>query len=125
MTDVINVNTTQSTSITNLQTQFNGLIKIENYYANNYSLTIGGFITFKWGEIDVGSNLGKKSVAFTTPFSACVYAKFVSVLCSNNSGGGADVGYVVADVNGVTVTADYANSGGNKSNWYSWLVIGW
>ncbi|CAL6026111.1 Hypothetical_protein [Hexamita inflata] len=125
MTDVINVNTNQSTQISNLQTQFNGLVKIENYYANNYSMTIGGFITFKWGEVDVGSNLGKKTVTFATPFSACVYAKFASVVCSTNSGGGADVGYAVADVNGVTVTADYANSGGNKSNVYSWLVIGW
>ncbi|CAL6090506.1 Hypothetical_protein [Hexamita inflata] len=55
MTDVINVNTNQSTLITNLQTQFNGLIQIENYYADNYSMTFAGIITFKWGTINVGS----------------------------------------------------------------------
>ena len=88
-------------------------------------MTIGGFITFKWGIVDVGGALSQKKVTFTTPFTACVYAQFVSVVCSTNSGGGADVGYVIADVNSVTVTADYANSGGNKSNQYSWFVIGW
>ncbi|CAL6079230.1 Hypothetical_protein [Hexamita inflata] len=125
MASVIGVNTNQSTLITNLQNQFNGLIKIENYYADNYSMTIGGFITLKWGEVDVGSAGGQKKVTFATPFSACVYAKFASVVSSTNSGGGADVGYAIASLTDVTITADYANSGGNESNVYSWLVIGW
>ncbi|CAL6003748.1 Hypothetical_protein [Hexamita inflata] len=125
MTSVINVNTTQSTSITNLQTQLNGLIKIENYYADNYSMTFADIITFKWGTINVGSAGGQKKVTFITPFKMCAYAAFTNVISTSNGGGGADVGYAVATTTDVTVTADYANSGGNESNDYSWFVIGW
>ncbi|CAL6017968.1 Hypothetical_protein [Hexamita inflata] len=125
MSDVINVNTNQSTQISNLQTQFNGLIQIENYYADNYSMTFAGIITFKWGTINVGSAGGQKKVTFITPFKMCAYAAFTNVISTANAGGGADVGYAVADINSVTVTADYANSGGNESNDYSWFVIGW
>ncbi|CAL6094453.1 Hypothetical_protein [Hexamita inflata] len=125
MTSVINVNTTQSTSITNLQTQLNGLIKIENYYADNYSMTFADIITFKWGTINVGSAGGQKKVTFITPFKMCAYAAFTNVISTTNAGGGADVGYAVATTTDVTVTADYANSGGNESNDYSWFVIGW
>ncbi|CAL6051286.1 heavy_chain of myosin [Hexamita inflata] len=125
MTDVINVNTTQSTSITNLQTQINNQILIENYYADNHSMTFCGIITFKWGTINVGSNLGQKSVTFANAFKMCAYAAFTTVIASSNGGSGADAGYAVADINGVTVTADYANNGGNESNNYAWFVIGW
>ncbi|CAL6099503.1 Hypothetical_protein [Hexamita inflata] len=125
MTSVINVNTSQSTSITNLQTQLNGLIKIENYYADNYSMTFADIITFKWGTINVGSAGGQKKVTFITPFKMCAYAAFTNVISTTNAGGGADVGYAVATTTDVTVTADYANSGGNESNDYSWFVIGW
>ncbi|CAL6081044.1 Hypothetical_protein [Hexamita inflata] len=125
MTDVINVNTTQSTSITNLQTQINNQILIENYYADNHSMTFCGIITFKWGTINVGSNLGQKSVTFANAFKMCAYAAFTTVISNSNGGSGADAGYAVADINGVTVTADYANSGGNESNDYCWFVIGW
>ncbi|CAL6102615.1 Hypothetical_protein [Hexamita inflata] len=125
MTDVINVNTTQSTSITNLQTQINNQITIENYYADNYSMTFCGIITFKWGTINVGSAGGQKVITFITPFKMCAYVAFANVLSTTNSGGGADVGYAVATISQVTVTADYANSGGNESNDYCWFVIGW
>ncbi|CAL6061982.1 Hypothetical_protein [Hexamita inflata] len=91
---------------------------------NNYSFTMYGGLTFKFGKIDVGGALSQKSISFTKAFKYAVNAAFVSCWGNNNSGGGADVGYIVADLVGVTITADYANSGGNKTNTYSWLVVG-
>jgi len=71
----------------------------------------------------VGSNIGQKTVTFTVPFKT-VLSSYVSCICNMNSGGGMDGGYVLATTTNVIVTADYANSGGNKSNMYSWMVIG-
>ncbi|CAL6059050.1 Hypothetical_protein [Hexamita inflata] len=114
------------TSLADLKTMLNGLIVIENYYADNYSMTFCGIITIKWGNVDVGGALGKKIVTFATPFKMCGYSGFVSVICDSNSGGGADVGYsTIPTTTSITITSDYANSGGNKSNKYSWLAFGW
>ncbi|CAL6089361.1 Conserved_hypothetical protein [Hexamita inflata] len=132
--------TTQNNNISTLQTQMSSVISVNNDQANriasiensvqsdqnmnNYSFTLYGGLTIKQGKIDVGGALSQKSVSFTKPFKYAVNSAFVSCWGNNNSGGGADVGYIVADLNGVTITADYANSGGNKSNIYSWLVFG-
>ncbi|CAL5974614.1 Conserved_hypothetical protein [Hexamita inflata] len=132
--------TTQNNNISTLQTQMSSVISVNNDQANriasiensvqsdqnmnNYSFTLYGGLTIKQGKIDVGGALSQKSVSFAKPFKYAVNSAFVSCWGNNNSGGGADVGYIVADLNGVTITADYANSGGNKSNIYSWLVFG-
>ncbi|CAL6054383.1 Conserved_hypothetical protein [Hexamita inflata] len=132
--------TTQNNNISTLQTQMSSVISVNNDQANrissiensvsndqamnNYSFTMFGGLTIKFGKIDVGGALSQKSVSFTKAFKYAVNAAFVSCWGNNNSGGGADVGYIVADLIGVTITADYANSGGNKSNLYSWMVIG-
>ncbi|CAL5977906.1 Conserved_hypothetical protein [Hexamita inflata] len=132
--------TTQNNNISTLQTQMSSVIAVNNDQANriasiensvqsdqnmnNYSFTLYGGLTIKQGKIDVGGALSQKSVSFAKPFKYAVNSAFVSCWGNNNSGGGADVGYIVADLNGVTITADYANSGGNKSNIYSWLVFG-
>ncbi|CAL6059903.1 Conserved_hypothetical protein [Hexamita inflata] len=132
--------TTQNNNISTLQTQMSSIIAVNNDQSNrisliensvssdqnmnNYSFTMYGGLTIKQGKMDVGGALSQKSVSFTKPFKYAVNSAFVSCWGNNNSGGGADVGYIVADLNGVTITADYANSGGNKSNIYSWMVIG-
>ncbi|CAL6042833.1 YadA-like_family protein [Hexamita inflata] len=132
--------TTQNNNISTLQTQMSSVISVNNNQSsrlstiensissdqsmNNYSFTMYGGLTFKFGKIDVGGALSQKSITFSIPFKYAVNVAFVSCWGNNNSGGGADVGYIVADVNGATITADYANSGGNKTNVYSWLVIG-
>ncbi|CAL6113042.1 Conserved_hypothetical protein [Hexamita inflata] len=132
--------TTQNTNIQTLQTQMSSVIAVNNDQSNriasiensvqsdqamnNYSFTMYGGLTIKQGKMDVGGALSQKSVSFAKPFKYAVNSAFVSCWGNNNSGGGADVGYIVADLNGVTITADYANSGGNKSNIYSWLVFG-
>ncbi|CAL6028947.1 Conserved_hypothetical protein [Hexamita inflata] len=132
--------TTQNNNISTLQTQMSSIIAVNNDQSNrisliensvssdqnmnNYSFTMYGGLTIKQGKMDVGGALSQKSVSFTQPFKYAVNSAFVSCWGNNNSGGGADVGYIVADLNGVTITADYANSGGNKSNIYSWMVIG-
>ncbi|CAL6079426.1 YadA-like_family protein [Hexamita inflata] len=132
--------TTQNNNISTLQNQMSSVISVNNNQSNrlstiensissdqsvnNYSFTMYGGLTFKFGKIDVGGALSQKSITFSIPFKYAVNAAFVSCWGNNNSGGGADVGYIVADVNGATITADYANSGGNKTNTYSWMVIG-
>ncbi|CAL5976004.1 Conserved_hypothetical protein [Hexamita inflata] len=132
--------TTQNNNISTLQTQMSSVIAVNNDQSNrissiensissdqtmnNYSFTLYGGLTIKFGKMDVGGALSQKSLSFTKAFKYAVNAAFVSCWGNNNSGGGADVGYIVADLLGVTITADYANSGGNKSNLYSWMVIG-
>ncbi|CAL6016527.1 Conserved_hypothetical protein [Hexamita inflata] len=132
--------TTQNNNISTLQTQMSSVIAVNNDQSNriasiensvqsdqamnNYSFTMYGGLTIKTGKIDVGGALSQKSVSFAKPFKYAVNSAFVSCWGNNNSGGGADVGYIVADLNGVTITADYANSGGNKTNVYSWFVFG-
>ncbi|CAL6113916.1 Conserved_hypothetical protein [Hexamita inflata] len=119
MSTVISVNNDQSNRLSNIENSISN-----NQTVNNYSFTMYGGLTFKFGKIDVGGALSQKSITFSIPFKYAVNVAFVSCWGNNNSGGGADVGYIVADVNGATITADYANSGGNKTNVYSWLVIG-
>ncbi|CAL6044917.1 Hypothetical_protein [Hexamita inflata] len=119
MSSVIAVNNDQSNRIASIENSVQS-----DQAMNNYSFTMFGGLTIKQGKIDVGGALSQKSVSFTKPFKYAVNSAFVSCWGNNNSGGGADVGYIVADLNGVTITADYANSGGNKSNIYSWLVFG-
>ncbi|CAL5975222.1 Conserved_hypothetical protein [Hexamita inflata] len=132
--------TSQNNNIQTLQNQMSSVIAVNNDQANrissiensisndqamnNYSFTMYGGLTIKFGKMDVGGALSQKSLYFTKAFKYAVNAAFVSCWGNNNSGGGADVGYIVADLLGVTITADYANSGGNKSNIYSWMVIG-
>ncbi|CAL6071544.1 Conserved_hypothetical protein [Hexamita inflata] len=132
---------TQNTNIQTLQNQMSSVIGVNNDQAtrisaiensissdqamNNYSFTMYGGLTFKFGKIDVGGALSQKTVTFVKPFKYAINTALVSCWGNSNSGGGADVGYVYnTDLNGVTITADYANSGGNKTNVYSWLVIG-
>ncbi|CAL6049567.1 Conserved_hypothetical protein [Hexamita inflata] len=119
MSSVISVNTNQSNRLSTIENSISS-----DQSMNNYSFTMYGGLTFKFGKIDVGGALSQKSITFSIPFKYAVNAAFVSCWGNNNSGGGADVGYIVADVNGATITADYANSGGNKTNTYSWMVIG-
>ncbi|CAL6112279.1 Hypothetical_protein [Hexamita inflata] len=88
-----------------------------------YTFTIGP-ITIKFGVIDVQGALNQRTIYYTKNFTNIVYCGFVSCLFSTNSGGGADVGYIQYYIDKVVITADYANSGGNKSNQYSWMVIG-
>ncbi|CAL6047059.1 YadA-like_family protein [Hexamita inflata] len=118
MSSVISVNTNQSNRLSTIENSISN-----DQSVNNYSFTLFG-LTFKFGKIDVGGALSQKAITFSIPFKYAVNVAFVSCWGNNNSGGGADVGYIVADVNGATITADYANSGGNKTNVYSWLVIG-
>ncbi|CAL6060051.1 YadA-like_family protein [Hexamita inflata] len=131
--------TTQNNNILTLQNQMSSVISVNNNQSsrlstiensissdqsmNNYSFTMFG-LTFKFGKIDVGSDLGQKYVKFVIPFNYAVNAVFITPWANGNGGSGCDAGYGIADVNGVTVTADYANSGGNNTNVYSWLVIG-
>ncbi|CAL6059723.1 Conserved_hypothetical protein [Hexamita inflata] len=107
--------TTQNNNISTLQTQMSSVISVNNDQANrissiensvsndqamnNYSFTMFGGLTIKFGKIDVGGALSQKSVSFTKAFKYAVNAAFVSC-------------------------CGYANSGGNKSNLYSWMVIG-
>ncbi|CAL5975624.1 Conserved_hypothetical protein [Hexamita inflata] len=131
--------TTQNTNIQTLQTQMSSVISVNNNQSqrlqtiessisndqtiNNYSFTIFG-ITFKYGKIDVGSALGQSYVKFPIPFKYAVNAVLVTPWANNSDGSGCDVGYGTADINGITITADYANSGGNNTNTYSWMAIG-
>ncbi|CAL6100978.1 Conserved_hypothetical protein [Hexamita inflata] len=119
MTSVIGVNNDQATRISTIENSISS-----DQAMNNYSFTMYGGLTFKFGKVDIGGALSQKGIYFGKPFKYAVNAAFVSCWGNNNSGGGADVGYIVADLVGVTITADYANSGGNKTNTYSWLVIG-
>ncbi|CAL5984041.1 Conserved_hypothetical protein [Hexamita inflata] len=132
--------TTQNNNISTLQNQMSSVISVNNNQSsrlstiensissdqsmNNYSFTMYGGLTFKFGKIDVGSDLGQKYVKFGIPFNYAVNAVFITPWANGNGGSGCDAGYGVADVNGVTITADYANSGGNNTNTYSWMVIG-
>ncbi|CAL6107173.1 YadA-like_family protein [Hexamita inflata] len=119
MSSVISVNTNQSNRLSTIENSISN-----NQTVNNYSFTMYGGLTFKFGKIDVGSDLGQKYVTFSIPFNYAVNAVFVTPWANGNGGSGCDVGYGVADVSGVTITADYANSGGNNTNTYSWMVIG-
>ncbi|CAL6054140.1 Conserved_hypothetical protein [Hexamita inflata] len=131
--------TTQNNNISTLQIQMSSVIGVNNDQAsrlstiensissdqtiNNQSFTLFG-LTFKFGKVDVGSGLGQKYVTFVIPFKYVAIVALVTPWGNSNDGSGCDTGQGTADVNGVTVTADYANSGGNNTNTYSWLVIG-
>ncbi|CAL6081078.1 Conserved_hypothetical protein [Hexamita inflata] len=122
--------TTQNNNISTLQTQMSSVIAVNNDQSNriasiensvqsdqamnNYSFTMYGGLTFKFGKIDVGSDLGQKYVKFGIPFNYAVNAVFITPWANGNGGSGCDTGYGIADVSGVTITADYANSGGQQ-----------
>ncbi|CAL6113145.1 Conserved_hypothetical protein [Hexamita inflata] len=131
--------TTQNTNISTLQTQMSSVISVNNNQSqrlqtiessisndqtmNNQSFTIFG-LTLKFGKVDVGSALGQSYVKFPIPFKYAVNIVLVTPWANSSDGSGCDVGYGAADINGITVTADYANSGGNNTNTYSWMAVG-
>ncbi|CAL6048747.1 putative_yadA-like protein [Hexamita inflata] len=121
MTSVISVNTNQSDLITQIQNMFSP----KDFNAmGQYSFTIGP-ITVKMGVIDVQGALNQRTVYYTKNFTNIVYCGFTSVIGTSNGGNGDDVGYIQFYIDKVIITADYANSGGNESNMYSWIVFGY
>ncbi|CAL6043841.1 Hypothetical_protein [Hexamita inflata] len=121
MSSVITVNTNQSDLITQIQNMFSP----KDFNAmGQYTFTIGP-ITIKFGVIDVQGALNQRTIYYTKNFTNIVYCGFVSVVGSSNGGNGDDVGYIQYYIDKVVITADYANSGGNESNQYSWMVIGY
>ncbi|CAL6009728.1 putative_yadA-like protein [Hexamita inflata] len=121
MTSVISVNTNQSDLITQIQNMFSA----KDFNAmGQYSFTIGP-ITVKMGVIDVQGALNQRTVYYTKNFTNIVYCGFTSVIGTSNGGNGDDVGYIQFYIDKVIITADYANSGGNESNMYSWIVFGY
>ncbi|CAL6032892.1 Conserved_hypothetical protein [Hexamita inflata] len=121
MTSVISVNTNQSDLITQIQNMFSP----KDFNAmGQYSFTIGP-ITVKMGVIDVQGALNQRTVYYTNNFTNIVYCGFTSVIGTSNGGNGDDVGYIQFYIDKVIITADYANSGGNESNMYSWMVFGY
>ncbi|CAL5978264.1 Hypothetical_protein [Hexamita inflata] len=121
MSSVITVNTNQSDLITQIQNMFSP----KDFNAmGQYTFTIGP-ITIKFGVIDVQGALNQRTIYYTKNFTNIVYCGFVSVIGSSNGGNGDDVGYIQYYIDKVVITADYANAGGNESNQYSWMVIGY